>query len=69
VTLPRAADDFTAIRARMLQLERERAQAILEQAADSMARAYRRLLGRDSYTADAQEQQPGPFRDRRRFTP
>jgi hypothetical protein len=52
----------------MLELQRERAQLIREQAAETMAQAYRRLLGRDSYTPDAQEQQPGPFRDRRRFT-
>jgi hypothetical protein len=52
----------------MLELQRERAQVIREQAAETMAQAYRRLLGRDSHSADAQEQQPGPFHDRGRFT-
>jgi hypothetical protein len=37
-------------------------------AAQEMAEAYRRPLSRDAHTGDGQEQQPGPFRDRGRFT-
>ena len=44
MTRPRAADDFAAIRARMEELQRERAQAARGTDAEQMDIAYRRPL-------------------------
>jgi hypothetical protein len=44
MTRPHAADDFAAIRARMEELQRERAQAVRGTAAEPGDSAYRRPL-------------------------
>jgi len=63
---PRAADDFAAIRARMLDLRRERQQTIRGDTAE-------RSPGTPSYSVrrvpgEAGEPEPKLFRDRGRFT-
>jgi hypothetical protein len=63
---PRAADDFAAIRARMLDLRRERQQATRGDTAE-------RTPGKPSYSVSRVPGQPGEpepklFRDRGRFT-
>jgi len=66
MTRPRASDDFAAIRARMLDLRRERQQTIRGDTAE-------RRPGTPSYSisrvpGQISEPEPKLFRDRGRFT-
>jgi len=60
---PRAADDFAAIRARLLELERERDQAARGAADEPRAKRYNRPI--DRFPAASRDQAEfRPFRER-----
>jgi hypothetical protein len=61
---PRAADDFAAIRARLLQLQRERAQVLRREPDEARAKPYNQPAGRGQAETEGQEE----FRPFRRFT-